>query len=110
MPLVVVYCTHNLIFMRLNVPIVGFIVGVLMPIVGFTIVYFMWFSGRDVSAVFNAMTHDHKMASKVLTMSLLANLLPFLYCNNKRLDYAMRGIVIATMLYAVLIVMVMFVW
>jgi amino acid permease len=96
--------------MRKNVPIVGFIIGILLPILGFAILYFLWFKGRDVGAVLSSMAHDHKMAGKVLTMSLLINLVPFVYCNTKRLDYAMKGIVIATMLYAVLIVLVMFVW
>jgi hypothetical protein len=96
--------------MRKNVPIVGFIIGILLPILGFAILYFLWFRGHDIGTVLSSMTHDHKMAGKVLTMSLLINLIPFVYCNTKRLDYAMKGIVIATMLYAVLIVLVMFVW
>ncbi len=96
--------------MRKNVPIVGFIIGLLLPILGFAIMYMVWFRGSKLGSVLNAMTHDHKMASRVLTMSLLINLVPFVYCNSKRLDYTMRGIVIATMLYALLIVLVMFVW
>lgn len=96
--------------MRKNVPIVGFIIGILAPVLGFAILYFFWFKGRPVDSVLNAMAHDHKMAGKVLTMSLLINLLPFNYFNTKRLDYAMKGVVIATMLYVVLIVLVMFVW
>lgn len=93
-----------------NRPIVGFIIGLLLPIVGFAILYFLWFRGREVSSVLNAMLHDGRMASKVMTLSLLANLVPFVYCNYKRYDYAMRGIVIATMIYALFIVFVMFVW
>ncbi len=96
--------------MRKNVPIVGFIIGILMPVLGFAILYLLWFKGRGVGSVLSAMGHDHKMAGKVLTMSLLINLLPFNYFNTKRLDYAMKGVVIATMLYVVLIVLVMFVW
>jgi hypothetical protein len=41
---------------------------------------------------------------------LLINLIPFVYFNMKRLDYAMRGVFIATMLYALFIVLVKFVW
>lgn len=96
--------------MRKNVPIVGFIIGLLLPILGFAIVYFMWFKGRDLGAVISMLAHDHRVTPKVLTLSLLINLVPFVYCNAKRLDYAMRGIVIATMLYALLIVLIMFVW
>jgi hypothetical protein len=50
------------------------------------------------------------MASKVLTLGLLINLVPFVYFVFKHLDYALRGVFIATMLYALLIVLIMFVW
>jgi len=106
----VVYCGHNCAYMRRNVPIVGFIVGVLCPVIGFMIVYLMWFRGRDMGSVVSMLMHDKRLAPKVLTLSLLANLIPFVYCNTKRLDFAMKGIVIATMLYALLIVLIMFVW
>lgn len=96
--------------MRRNLPIIGFIIGILLPIVGFAVVYLIWFNGRELSSVLRLMMADGKTASKVMTLSLLANLIPFVYCNNKRYDYTMRGIVTATMLYAALIVMVMFVW
>jgi len=46
----------------------------------------------------------------VLTLSLLLNLIPFVYCTSKRYDYAMRGIVIATMIYALIIFLLMFIW
>ncbi len=110
MPFPFVYCGHNIAYMRINVPIVGFIIGLVLPILGFAIVYFMWFNGRELSSLLNMLSHDHKTASKVLTLSLLINLVPFLYFNTKRLDFAMRGVVIATMLYAVLDVLIMFVW
>lgn len=58
----------------------------------------------------NVLIKNNKEFAKVLTMSLLINLIPFVYCNTKRIDGAMRGIVVATMLYAVLIVLIMFVW
>ena len=96
---------------RLNVPIIGFIVALLLPFVGFFIVYFIMFSSKaTIGGLLNSMVHDHKAAGKVLTMSLLINLVPFVYTNTKRLDDAMRGIVSATMLYALLIVLVMYVW
>jgi amino acid permease len=96
--------------MRKNVPIVGFIIGLLLPMVGFGIVYLMWFKGRDMSSVISMLSHDKRVTPKVLTLSLLINLLPFLYFNVKRLDYAMKGTVIATMMYALLIFLIMFVW
>lgn len=96
--------------MRRNVPIVGFIVGMLLPWLGFLLVYLAWFKGRDIGDVMHMLLNDKRVGPKVLTLSLLANLIPFLYTNTKRLDYAMKGVVIATMLYALLIVLIMFVW
>lgn len=96
--------------MRLNVPIVGFLIGILLPLLGFAVVYTLWFNGRDFDSVMSMLLHDKRISPKVLTLSLLANLIPFVIFNTKRLDYAMKGVVIATMLYALLIVLIMFVW
>jgi hypothetical protein len=57
-----------------------------------------------------SLTHLKGMASKVFTLSLLINILPFLFYTSKRLDYTARGIFIATMIYAVVIVFFKFVW
>jgi hypothetical protein len=71
----------------------------------------LWKSpGESLGEFARSLTHLKGMSSKVLTLSLLINLVPFLYCNVKRLDYAMKGIVIATMIYAVFIVLIKFVW
>jgi hypothetical protein len=97
--------------MRINTPIVGFIIGLLLPILGFFVVYFLMFrSSSSISGLYQSLMHDHKSAAKVITLSLLINYGPFLYFNTKRLDYALRGVVTATMIYAALVVMVMFVW
>lgn len=90
---------------------VGFILGLILPVIGFFIVYLGWHSsGESVGQFAHSLTRRSGMTSKVLTLSLLANLIPFMYFNVKRLDYAMKGVVIATCLYALLIVFVMFVW
>ncbi|MES2701074.1 MAG: hypothetical protein V4649_00455 [Bacteroidota bacterium] len=97
--------------MKKNVPIVGFIIGLILPFLGFIVIYFLWRShGESLGDFAHAITRRRGMASKVLTLSLLVNLVPFVYCNMKRLDYTMKGIVIATMLYALFIFLIMFVW
>jgi hypothetical protein len=99
--------------MKRNVPIIGFIIGLLLPVLGFFIMYLWWGKGAHnmgFSEFVGRISDNHKEFAKVLTMSLLLNLAPFVYCNFKRYDYTMRGIVVATMLYAVLIVLIMFVW
>ena len=58
----------------------------------------------------SSLTNEKGVAAKVVLLSVLINLIPFAYFNMKRLDYAMRGVFIATMLYALLVIMLMFVW
>lgn len=98
--------------MKRNVPIYGFVIGMILPLLGFIIMYFVW--GHNMGfGKFIATLLEHgnsKNLAKVMTMSLLVNLVPFVYFNNKRLDYSMNGVVVATMLYAVVIVLIMFVW
>lgn len=96
--------------MKRNVPMFGFVIGLLLPLIGLFIMYFLWGHHEGIGEFVRSLTRQRGMASKVMTLSLLVNLIPFVYCNIKRLDYTMRGIVTATMLYAVLIVLIMFVW
>lgn len=96
--------------MKKNVPFLGFVIGLLLPLLGFFIMYKWWGHGMTFGYFVDRMKSDHKVYAKVLTMSLLINLAPFLYFKSKRLDYTMNGVVVATMLYAVYIVLVMFVW
>jgi hypothetical protein len=56
------------------------------------------------------MKSNHKIAALVLSLSLLANAIPFIFYTNRRLDLTARGILVATILYAVLIVLLRYVW
>jgi len=99
--------------MKRDVPIIGFTIGILLPVLGFVIMYAWWgkiVHGMSLGEFISSLSFDHKAFAKVLTMSLLINLAPFVYCNSKRYDYTMRGIVVATMLYAVVIVLMLYVW
>lgn len=93
-----------------NKPLFGFLIGILLPLLGFVIMYIMWGNGLSFGRFLSVLKENNKSFGKVLTMSVLVNLIPFVYFNVKRRDYAMNGVVIATMLYAVLIVLIMFVW
>ncbi len=99
---------HSL--MKRNVPALGLVIGLVFPILGMLVMYLIKFNGTPFNGFVNALVHDHKVAAMILSLSLLANAIPFIYYTNKRLDLTARGILIATMLYAVLIVMLRFVW
>lgn len=99
--------------LKRDVPIIGFIYGLILPVLGFLIMYLWW--GKyahhmSMGEFMSSFRSDHKAFAKVLTMAILINLAPFVYCNTRRYDLSMRGVVIATMLYALLIVLIMFVW
>ena len=96
--------------LKRDIPIIGFIIGLILPMVGVILMYFKWGNHEGISQFLRSLTHQRGMASKVLTLSLLTNIIPFVYCTYKRYDYIMRGILIATMIYALLIVLIMFVW
>ncbi len=76
-----------------------------MPVVGFSIVYLAWGHHEGIGEFFHTVYAQPDTCGKVMTLSLLANLAPFLYFNYKRLDHALRGIVSITVLYAVVVVL-----
>lgn len=96
--------------MNKNIPIFGFIIGLLLPIGGLFVVYYLWGHGEGIVEFVKSLKAQPGLASKVLTLSVLANLIPFVYYTSKRLDYTARGVFIATMLYALLVVFIKFVW
>jgi hypothetical protein len=95
--------------MRFNQAIVGLAIGLFMPLLGFIIVYFIMGAGMGLSAFFARISSSGDMAGKVITLSVLANLIPFLIFNRRRWDLGVKGIVIATILYAVLFVYVKYI-
>lgn len=95
--------------MRLNQPIVGLVIGLIMPLLGLIAVYFILGGGMSFEDFITHSGNSNDFAGKVITLSVLANLIPFLIFNRRRLDYTVKGIVIATMLYMVLFVYIKFV-
>jgi ribonucleotide reductase alpha subunit len=96
--------------MKRNVPVLGLVIGLIFPLVGMVILYLIRFREMEFSAFMQTLSAQHKVAAMVLSLSLLANAVPFIYYTNKRLDLTARGILIATMLYALVIVMLKFIW
>ena len=90
--------------------IFGFVIGLFLPFIGMIVMYLLWGHHQGFGSFIKSLIHLRGMASKVFTLSILINLIPFAYCNIKRIDQTMRGIFVATMLYVVLIVLIMFVW
>lgn len=96
--------------MKRNVPILGLIIGLLMPVIGFGIVYLILFKGGTFDDFWRLMVNNHDKAAFVISLAVLANIAPFIYYTSKRLDLTARGIFVATMLYAVLMILLKWVW
>jgi amino acid permease len=96
--------------MRINTPITGFLIGLVMPILGFLVMYFLWGRAESISQFLRSTYVLRDLGSKVYTLSILANLVPFAFFNTKRYDQAARGVFIVTMLYVVFIILFKFVW
>jgi amino acid permease len=97
--------------MKRNVPFLGFVLGLIFPMIGLVIMYFAWFhNGNTFAAYLQTLLRQHDLGAKVLTLSLILNLIPFIFYTSKRLDYTARGILSATILYGVLIILLKFVW
>lgn len=97
--------------MKRDLPVIGFIIGAITPLLGFLIVYLIFRNGgQSIESFIATYWRDNKTFAKLLTLSLLANLVPFVICNMKRYDYTSRGVFTATMIYVVFIVLLMFVW
>ena len=94
--------------MRINQPIVGLLLGLFMPLLGLVLVYFILGQGLGFSNFLDQLGSRPSHAAKVLSLSVLANLIPFLYFNRRRLDQTVKGIVIATVLYMVAFIYVKF--
>lgn len=97
--------------MNRNSPILGFLIGAVFPLIGFVIVYFIFRNGsQSIENFVSNYWTSNKTFAKLLTLSILANLAPFVYFNAKRLDYLSKGVFIATMIYVVFIILLMYVW
>jgi len=96
--------------MNRNQPIFGFLIGVVAPILGLYIMYMLWGSHEGIELFVRHVIKSPSTASKVFTLSLLANLVPFVWFTSKRLDFWARGVFIATMIYVLFIVLIKFVW
>lgn len=96
--------------MRIDKPIYGFIIGALCPFAGLLIMYFLWGQHQGIGHFISSLFYLKDMGGKVFSLSLLANLLPFLLLTSRRQDYAARGVFVATMLYVVFIILFKYVW
>ncbi|MCP4121045.1 MAG: hypothetical protein GY751_04770 [Bacteroidetes bacterium] len=91
---------------KLDHPVIGVIIGMVAPLFGCFIYYFVQSAemhGLEVST-YMEMLKDNKILSMILSWSLLVNLLFFSLFNRFDKVRLAQGIVWATILYGVLII------
>ena len=91
-----------MIFKRDNLKL-GLILGLLGPLTGLVVIYFIKFSSYTFFDFLDYFINDNKMITSVGSLSLLANIVLFtLYINTHR-DSTAKGIFILTVVYGICI-------
>ena len=97
---------------RRDTPIFGFLVGLATLLAGLAIVYLLLYrtaQGMSVSGFLGALRYTPDQAAKVLSLALIAEIVPITWVKRQRLDGAARGMFVIIMLIALLILWLKFV-
>jgi hypothetical protein len=79
----------------------GLILGLIGPIIGLVVVYFIKFSSLEFGEFLDNFIHDNRLITSIGSMSLLANAILFtIYVNTNR-DQTAKGIFIITLIYGI---------
>lgn len=93
-----------MIFKRDNLGL-GLVLGLLGPLLGLVVVYFLKFSGFSFLEFMDLFLNTNRLITSIGTLSLLANVVLFtLYVNTHR-DQTAKGIFILTMIYGIVILL-----
>ncbi|MBN8686052.1 MAG: hypothetical protein J0M10_03500 [Chitinophagales bacterium] len=89
-----------MIFTKDNLKL-GLVLGLLGPIAGLVVVYFVRFSSFTFLEFLDNFIHENKLITSIGSLSLLANAVLFtLYVNTNR-DKTAKGIFIVTLIYGI---------
>jgi hypothetical protein len=94
--------------MNRNNAILGLVLGIIFPFLGVLVIYVVKFNNDSLGNFLHILFQQSKVGSVIFSLALLSNLVPFFYFTNRRLDNTSKGVLIATMLYAVLIIIMRF--
>lgn len=79
----------------------GLALGLLGPLLGLIVVYFIKFPSYSFKEFLDYFMHDNRMITSIGSLSLLANAILFtLYVNTSR-DQTAKGIFIVTLIYGI---------
>lgn len=83
----------------------GLILGALGPMLGFLIFYLLKFlpHGESLGDYLHLFSSHHFLIPKVMSLSLLMNAITFFFYTQYHKDLTAKGILIVTLIYAVII-------
>jgi hypothetical protein len=89
-----------MIFKKDNLKL-GLVLGLLGPILGLVVIYFIKYSSTTFSDFLDEFIHNNKLITSIGSLSLLANVVFFtLYVNTGR-DKTAKGIFVVTLIYGI---------
>ena len=89
-----------MIFKRNNLKL-GLVLGLIGPVLGLVVVYFIQFSSISFGDFLSSFFNDHKLITSIGSLSLLANVVLFTIYVNTHRDLTARGIFIVTLIYGI---------
>jgi hypothetical protein len=99
-----------------DIAALGFVLAVLFPLLALVVLYFLWFGSatpfHQYLSMFVRFDNPYAMnnASKVVSLALIANLIPFYFFLNKKKYLTVKGILVGSALFVLLIVFYKFIW
>jgi len=100
---------------RLNAAPIGLLAGLLFPMLALVFLYFFFFSSWNFDTYLKMFVNfklsvDMNNASKMVSLAMIANLIPFYYFLNRKYYYTTKGVLIASFMLVVLILLYKFAW
>ena len=86
----------------------GTLLGLVGPIVGFTIFKLLKYRMFSLKEMYQWMTFNHNLITAWISVSLFANALLFTLYVNARIDKTAKGIFLVTVIYAIAALLIKF--
>lgn len=88
--------------------LLGTVLGLIGPIIGFTIFKLVKYSRFSLKEMYQWMTLNHNLITAWISISLFANALLFTLYVNAKIDKTAKGIFLVTVIYAIAALLIKF--
>lgn len=79
----------------------GLVLGLLGPVIGLIVVYFIKFPSYQFAVFLDELIHSNQLLTSIGSLSLLANVVLFTIYINTHRDNTAKGIFIVTLIYGI---------